>query len=98
VKGQMSGEPPDLLMSEAKEVGAAHYRILALCWAGRVFDRYDLVLFTFLVAPIAQSFHLTRLQISWALGVTLGACALGGIAFGETPIMRQPNPFRHNRS
>jgi MFS family permease len=71
-----------LLMSEADEIGAAHYRILALCWAGRVFDRYDLVLFTFLAAPIARSFHLTRLQISWALGVSLGACALGGIAFG----------------
>ena len=70
------------LLSEAAEIGSAHYRILALCWAGWVFDIYDLILLTFLVRPISQEFGLSKLQISWAMGASLAASAVGGVVFG----------------
>jgi MFS family permease len=70
------------LLAEASELGLIHYRILGLCWVGWIFDIYDLLLFTFLIESIAQSFHLTKLEMAWAMGASLAASALGGIAFG----------------
>jgi MFS family permease len=75
--------PRPVLLSQASKFEAAHYRILGLGWEGWLFEFYDSVLFTFLVGPIAHEFHLTKLQISWALGASLAASALGGIAFGS---------------
>ncbi|HLH78379.1 MAG TPA: MFS transporter [Candidatus Binataceae bacterium] len=70
------------MLAERPKLGKQHYRILALCWAGWIFDIYDLILFTFLIPPISISLHLNKLQMSYALGVSLGASALGGIVMG----------------
>jgi MFS family permease len=59
-----------------------HYRILALCWAGWVFDIYDLILLTFLIRPIGTTFGLSKVELSYALGASLAASAVGGIVFG----------------
>jgi MFS family permease len=60
----------------------AHYVILTLCWAGWLFDFYDLMLFSFLVVPIRASLGVSDAAMSLLLGTTLGATALGGLIFG----------------
>ena len=53
-----------------------------MSWAGWVFDFYDLILFTFLIIPIAQEYHFSQLQMSYVMGTTLAATAIGGVIFG----------------
>ena len=59
-----------------------HYRILLMSWAGWVFDFYDLILYTFLLIPIGIELQLSNVQLSYVLGASLGATAIGGVAFG----------------
>ncbi|MDD5507856.1 MAG: MFS transporter [Bacteroidales bacterium] len=53
-----------------------------MSWAGWVFDFYDLILFTFLLIPISQEYGFSDLQMSYVLGSTLAATAIGGVIFG----------------
>jgi MFS family permease len=53
-----------------------------MSWAGWVFDFYDLILFTFLLIPISKEYHFTDLEMSYVLGSTLAATAIGGVIFG----------------
>jgi MFS family permease len=53
-----------------------------MSWAGWVFDFYDLILFTFLLIPISQEYGFSDLQMSYVLGSTLAATAVGGVIFG----------------
>src|SRR5438067_2277834 len=57
-------------------------RLLAICYVGWLFDFYDLALFSFLLLPISESFHLTLSEESLLLGLGLGFSGLGGILFG----------------
>jgi MFS family permease len=59
-----------------------HVRILVLTWAGWLFDFYDLILYTFLLAPISAELGLSRETQAVLLGASLGATAAGGIVFG----------------
>lgn len=59
-----------------------HYTILAMAWAGWLFDFYDLVLYTFLLAPIGAELGFGRAEHARVLGVSLGATAVGGLIFG----------------
>jgi len=70
------------LLNEHDQLTSRHYRILVMSWAGWVFDFYDLILFTFLLIPIAREYHFTNLQMSYVLGTTLAATAIGGVIFG----------------
>jgi MFS family permease len=70
------------LLNEQEKPGAAHYKILLMSWAGWVFDFYDLVLYTFLLIPIGVELHLDNVELSWVLGASLAATALGGVIFG----------------
>jgi MFS family permease len=63
-------------------IGPIHYRIIALCFAAWSFDFYDLILYSFLLAPIARDLHLNDTQSSLALGLSLAMTAIGGVAFG----------------
>lgn len=74
--------PHHALLAEAPELNAEHIKIFGLCWAGWVFDIYDLILFTFLIRPIQLEFHLTKLELSFVLGASLAASAVGGVVFG----------------
>ena len=76
-----SGDRTALLMSE-RPMGPAHYRIVALCFLAWIFDFYDLILYSFLMVPIARDLHLGRLEASFALGLSLLMTAIGGLAFG----------------
>ena len=76
-----TGFQPQLL-NEYKKLTGVHYRILFMSWAGWVFDFYDLILFTFLMMPIAEEYHFTGLQMSYVLGACLAATAVGGVIFG----------------
>lgn len=53
-----------------------------LCWAGWVFDFYDLILYSFLLIPIGQEFGFTKPQLSWIFSLTLLMTGAGGIVFG----------------
>src|SRR5689334_8407990 len=59
-----------------------HHRILVLTWAGWLFDFYDLILYTFLLAPISAELGLARETQAVLLGASLGATAAGGALFG----------------
>jgi MFS family permease len=72
--------PP--LLNDCATPTRRHYAILALAWAGWLFDFYDLMLFTFLLVPIRQDLGLTDTQLSLLLGTSLGATAIGGVLFG----------------
>ena len=69
------------LVSE-QPLGAIHYRIVALCFAAWIFDFYDLILYSFLLIPIARTLHLSNAESSLALGLSLAMTAVGGVGFG----------------
>lgn len=71
-----------LLLNEYEKPTKEHYQILLMSWAGWVFDFYDLILFTFLLIPIGNELHFSSLMLSYVLGSSLGATALGGVVFG----------------
>jgi MFS family permease len=70
-------------LNEHARPTAVHYRILALTWAGWLFDFYDLILYTFLLGPISAELGLGREMHALLLGSSLGATALGGMVFGH---------------
>ena len=71
-----------LLLSEHEKPTKAHYKILFMSWAGWVFDFYDLILYTFLMIPIKKELHFTDVEVSFVLGASLAATAIGGVVFG----------------
>ncbi len=75
------GTSRELLMNQ-REAGAVHLRIVALAFAAWIFDFYDLILYSFLLVPVARELHLTPHQSSIALGTSLLMTALGGVIFG----------------
>lgn len=78
----MSEHFPPPLLCEAERPGPVHVRILAVAWAGWVFDFYDLVLFSFLLIPIGSELGLSRVELSTVFGASLASTAIGGVAFG----------------
>ncbi len=71
-----------MLMNEEQKLTKDHYKIFGLSWAGWVFDFYDLVLFTFLIAQLKTSLNINAEMLSLCLGLSLFATGLGGIIFG----------------
>ncbi|HSD62155.1 MAG TPA: MFS transporter [Ignavibacteriaceae bacterium] len=70
------------LLNEYEKPSKLHFEILMMSWAGWVFDFYDLILFSFLLIPIGQELHLSNIGLSYVLGASLAATALGGVIFG----------------
>jgi MFS family permease len=70
------------MLNQSEKPTGEHYRILLMSWAGWVFDFYDLILYTFLLIPIGVELQLSNIQLSYVLGASLGATAVGGVAFG----------------
>jgi len=77
----MTASVPVLLNQHAR-LTKEHYKILLVSWAGWVFDFYDLILFSFLLKPIGAELGLSRSRLSYVLGATLAATAVGGAMFG----------------
>ncbi len=75
-------EEPRPLLNESERPTAKHYTILAMAWAGWLFDFYDLMLFSFLLVPIQRELRLSDAQLSLLLGASLAATAIGGLLFG----------------
>ena len=71
-----------MLLNQSDKPTQRHYVILAMAWAGWLFDFYDLMLFSFLLVPIKQSLALTDAQLSLLLGASLASTAVGGLVFG----------------
>lgn len=78
--GITAGERQPLMNQRAP--GAIHRRIVALAFAAWIFDFYDLVLYSFLLVPVARELNLTPEQSSLALGMSLLMTAVGGVTFG----------------
>ena len=78
----MSGGATRPLLNQCDHPTGRHYAILAMTWAGWMFDFYDLMLFSFLLVPIQRDLGLSNAELSLLLGVSLGATALGGLFFG----------------
>lgn len=70
------------LLNRSERPDARHYTILAMAWAGWLFDFYDLMLFSFLLVPIRSDVGLSDEQLSVLLGASLAATAIGGLFFG----------------
>ena len=77
----MTAPAPELLNQHAR-LTKEHYKILLVSWAGWVFDFYDLILFSFLLGPIGAELGLSRGRLSYVLGASLAATAVGGALFG----------------
>jgi MFS family permease len=71
-----------ILLNEHDKPSREHYRILVMSWAGWVFDFYDLILFTFLLIPIGKELGLSNVELSYVLGSSLAATAVGGVISG----------------
>ncbi len=71
-----------MLLNQCDKPSSRHYVILAMAWAGWLFDFYDLMLFSFLLVPIQRDLGLSDAQLSLLLGGSLAATALGGLVFG----------------
>jgi MFS family permease len=71
-----------MLLNQSDKPTKRHYVILAMAWAGWLFDFYDLMLFSFLLVPIKQDLALTDPQLSVLLGASLASTAVGGLVFG----------------
>ena len=65
-----------------RPMSAIHYRIIALCFAAWIFDFYDLILYSFMLVPIARDLHLSQAESSLTLGLALAMTACGGVIFG----------------
>ncbi len=72
----------NVLLNEYEKPARVHYEILVMSWAGWVFDFYDLILFTFLLIPIGEELNLSNVMLSYVLGASLAATAVGGVIFG----------------
>src|SRR5262249_34897734 len=53
-----------------------------ICFLAWIFDFYDLILYSFLLVPIARELRLSAADSSLALGTSFLMTALGGILFG----------------
>lgn len=82
-QGLLIAQDVNARLNQAERPGRDHYVILALSWAGWLFDFYDLILYSFLLVPIGRELHFSRAESSLVLGVSLGCTALGGIIFGR---------------
>ena len=69
-------------MLNERPIGASHLKIIVLCFLAWIFDFYDLILYSFLLVPIARELHLSATDSSLALGTSLLMTAAGGIIFG----------------
>src|SRR5947199_9776965 len=75
--------PPHLL-SEYEDVQPIHRQILAFSFIGWIFDFYDLLLLSFLVAStsLTKDLSLSAYDVSVLLGTALAFTAVGGLLGG----------------
>jgi MFS family permease len=70
-------------MAFGEVLRGAPARVLLFCWLGWAFDFYDLILFAFVKTAVQQDLGIGVEELAWVEGATLGASAIGGIAFGR---------------
>ena len=72
------------LLSESPEVLPIHRKILAFSFIGWIFDFYDLLLLSFLLASttLSEDLQLTEWDESFLLGTALAFTAVGGLIGG----------------
>ena len=73
-----------MLLSDSREVLPIHRKILAFSLIGWIFDFYDLVLLSFLVAStsLTKDLALSAYDVSVVLGTALAFTAVGGLIGG----------------
>ena len=80
----LPGPPDDAteLLIHQQPIGAIHYRIIVLSFLGWIFDFYDLIIYSFMLVPIARDLGLSQMQSSLLLGTSFLMTAIGGVGFG----------------
>ncbi len=87
------------LLSESPEVLPIHRKILAFSFIGWIFDFYDLLLLSFLLASttLSEDLQLTEWDESFLLGTALAFTAVGGLIggamadrYGRKPLLMIP--------
>src|SRR3954454_9394651 len=72
------------LLSESATVQPIHRRILAFSFIGWIFDFYDLLLLSFVIAatPLTRELGLSQNDVAVLLGTALAFTAVGGLLGG----------------
>jgi MFS family permease len=74
--------PPPARLNEHERLTGAHRRILALAWGAWCTGFYSLTLFSFVLQPVQDAFHLSEGELAWVTGVGVGMTGVGGLLFG----------------
>lgn len=69
-------------LCESDRLTRTHYVILALSWAGWLFDFYNLYLYSVIYSFIGEELGITRVHHGVIMGISLGSTAVGGMLFG----------------
>src|SRR5579885_640109 len=69
-------------LSEHERPARAHRFILAFAWGAWCTGFYSLMLFSFVLQPLQDAFHLSERDLSLLTSVGVGATGVGGLLFG----------------
>src|SRR3954468_11473121 len=83
------------LLSDSATVLPIHRKILAFSFIGWIFDFYDLLLLSFVIAstPLAADLSLTQSDVAVLLGTALAFTGAGGLLGGALADRFGPKPL-----
>jgi MFS family permease len=74
--------PSPARLSHYERPSRVHRFILAFAWGAWCMGFYSLMLFSFILQPLKEAFHLLEPQLAVLTAVAIGATGVGGLLFG----------------
>jgi MFS family permease len=74
--------PQPARLSQHERPARVHRFILAFAWGAWCLGFYSLMLFSFVLQPLKETFHLQEPQLAVLTAVAIGATGVGGLLFG----------------